>query len=125
MPGAVDPMSASSRPMIPFDSLPSRPLPFGATPDMLQPINVNTSHLTNASSKLPKPRLAKESLPREFPAPAYSHSRHASNMSIHSTIADLNLNGKSERDLELGSDEWMSMQVAKCVDSAAGTLDLR
>ncbi|KAK1921774.1 hypothetical protein DB88DRAFT_499170 [Papiliotrema laurentii] len=109
---ALDPFSASSRPMIPFDSLPSKPLPFAAT---LQPIDQNAD-----ASKLPKPKRRPEQFPQKYPLPAYAHSRHSSfdvrelGFVLDQPAADV-----------VGSDEWMKKRVNECVDSAKGELHIK
>ena len=106
---ALDPFSAASRPMLPFDTLPSRPLQFAAT---LHPIDLESP---TTSYKQLKPRRQKESTPEIFPSPQYSLSRHAIPPS---------LNQEFETEIEVGSDEWMQAQVARCVDTAKGDLDI-
>ncbi|KAK6903496.1 hypothetical protein I203_106999 [Kwoniella mangroviensis CBS 8507] len=119
----LDPFSASSKPFIPPDSLPSRPLPFAATLD--DPSSSSTLQ------KLPRPRLHQEGVPSSFPTPIYSHSRQASSASI-TTTGQLS-NGSDlagfgdlavSRTREVGSDEWMTDMVAKCVDAAKGDLTI-
>ncbi|WRT64563.1 uncharacterized protein IL334_001495 [Kwoniella shivajii] len=118
----ADPFSAASKPFIPPDSFPSRPLPFAATLD--DPSSSSIVH------KLPKPKLHKEGVPSSFPSPIYSHSRQASSASISTTAgqlaAGLDLLGLSSpgagKVRDIGSDEWMMEMVAKCVDAAKGDL---
>jgi len=95
--------------MLPFDNLPSRPLPFAAT---LHPIDINTP-AASSPHKFPKPRRHKEVLPPTFPSPQYSHSRQVSSDSVKVD---------SEKPIVIGSDEWMQAEVARCVDSAKGDL---
>ena len=97
--------------MLSFDSLPSRPLKFAET---LQPIDLNFG----SPSKLPKPKLHKEPIPQVFPPPQY-HSRHASTTSLKD-FGELSLEPK-----DVGSDEWMQQEVARCVDEANGKLDIK
>jgi hypothetical protein len=98
--------------MIPFDSLPSKPLPFAAT---LQPIDQNAD-----ASKLPKPKRRPEQFPQKYPLPAYAHSRHSSfdvrelGFVLDQPAADV-----------VGSDEWMKKRVNECVDSAKGELHIK
>ncbi len=108
---ALDPFSAASKPMLPFDNLPSRPLPFAAT---LHPIDLNSPNVTS-SKILPKPRIHKESNPKHFPSPQYSHSRHVSSTSLNEVLG---------KPVVIGSDDWMQSEVAKCVDSASGNLTI-
>lgn len=95
--------------MLPFDTLPSRPLEFAAT---LHPINITTSL---AFHKLPKPKRQKETAQRNYPSPQYSHSRHVSSKSTKD---------ETDREVVVGSDEWMAAQIARCVDAAKGDLDI-
>lgn len=104
---ALDPFSASSRPMPPmsFDAGPSKPLGFAASFEHpLHSVDLN---------RLPKPRRAREPAPN-FPASPFTHSRQTSAGSI-----DFKL------DFEVGGDDWMQAEIAKCVDAATGTLDLK
>ena len=120
---ALDPFSASSRPMKPFDSLPSEPLRFAAT---LRPIDQNAD--AGPSSKLPKPKKYKDDIPEVFPLPAYSHSPRASyDMRYLSSALDLSAGGYGKRSEQalIGGDAWMQDRVAQCVDSANGVLDIR
>jgi len=120
---ALDPFSASSRPMRPFDSLPSEPLRFAAT---LRPIDQNAD--AGPSSKLPKPKKYKDDIPAVFPLPVYSHSPKASyDMRYLSSALDLSTGVYNKRDeqTQIGGDAWMQERVAQCVDSAKGVLDIR
>ncbi|WWC68163.1 uncharacterized protein I206_102086 [Kwoniella pini CBS 10737] len=117
----ADPFSAASKPFVPPDSLPSRPLQFAATIDDPS----STLH------KLPRPKLHKEQVPSSFPTPIYSHSRQASSASINKNgqlSASFDLLGfgspSPNRAKEIGSDEWMTDMVAKCVDAAKGDLTI-
>lgn len=103
---ALDPLAASARPMLPFNSLPSEPLPFGAT---LRPVDQNTL------SRLPRPKKYKDTIPN---ASSHQHSRHSS-----FDVASLGhaLDPKSQL---IGSDEWMETRVGECVNSAKGVLDI-
>ena len=107
---ALDPFSAASRPMLPFDTLPSRPLPFAAT---LHPIDLNDAHNLSLQ-KLPKARRHREPAPKSFPLPQYRQSPLTS-MALHQ-------NGVNP--VVVGSDEWMQAEIARCVDSAKGDLDI-
>ena len=108
---ALDPFSAASRPMPPghFDDVPSMPLTFAAT---LHSIDLNVDH-----RRLPRPRREKEET-TVFPIAAYSHSRHGSSASLEE-FQDLRL------DQQVGSDEWLQTEVARCIDQALGALDLK
>lgn len=107
---ALDLFSAASRPMPPgdFDSGPSKPLNFAAT---LHSRDINVDH-----PRLPKPRREKED--HQFPTSPYSHARHGSAASLDDFKA-------LRIDHAVGSDEWMQAEVARCVDQALGTLDLK
>ncbi|WVW78206.1 hypothetical protein I302_100157 [Kwoniella bestiolae CBS 10118] len=119
----ADPFAGAFKPFVPPDSLPKRPLQFAATLD--DPSSSSTLQ------KLPRPRLHKEGVPSNYPTPIYSHSRQASSASV--TIAGQLSNGFElagfgdlavNRSTEVGSDEWMTDMVAKCVDAAKGNLTI-
>ncbi|WWD21688.1 hypothetical protein CI109_106174 [Kwoniella shandongensis] len=115
---AVDPFSAASKPLLPVDSLPSQPLQFAATLH-------HEEHLTGSSAvtnKLPRPRRQKEPTPANFPTPQYSHSRHTSEVS--NVFSDLTLGSPGSRRGQIGDDDWMQAQVARCVDAAKADLDI-
>jgi hypothetical protein len=107
---ALDPFSASSRPMLAFDALPKQPLRFA---DTLHSIDQNTP-------RPPKPKRD-EHHHKIYPIPAYTHTRTGSS----SSDADIRVDHSSQRHPVVGSDEWMSAEVARCVDRADGTLDLK
>ncbi|WWC86683.1 uncharacterized protein L201_001560 [Kwoniella dendrophila CBS 6074] len=119
----LDPFSAASKPFIPPDSLPSRPLQFAAT--------LEEHNGLSTLQKLPKPKLYKDSMPTNFPTPIYSHSRKTSSASITTTSqlsTSLDLlgfdNAFASRAQEVGSDEWMTDIISKCVDDAQGNLSI-
>lgn len=116
MPPIVDLFSASSKPMPMVDSFPSQPLQFA---DTLRPINLNTP--LAATAKLPRPRRREESIPKVFPAPPYTHSRHPSTASIQDSFNDISFAGKSAT---VGTDEWMQQKVDRCLDDASGNLEI-
>ena len=107
---ALDPFSASSRPMLPFDTIPSRPLPFAAT---LHPIDLGSAP-NSLPQKLPKARRHKEPAPKSLPLPQYRQSP--------STSSSFREDGA--KPVVVGSDEWMQIEIARCVDSAKGDLDI-
>lgn len=98
------------------DSLPSQPLQFAAT---LRPIDLNAP--SAATTKLPRPRRREEFIPKVFPTPPYTHSRHPSTASIQDNFNDLSLANKSAT---VGTDEWMQQKVDKCLDDASGNLEI-
>lgn len=111
---AVDPFSASSRPMNLFDSAPSDPLLFAST---LQTLDPNIPSLTASTSSLglgrpsSKARQYREPLPTAFPAPIWTRHERSSSVSSEAVLH--------------GSDEWMDGQLRKCIDKAEPELNLR
>jgi len=112
---ALDPFSASSRPMLSFDTLPKQPLEFAAT---LHSIDLN-------APRLPKPKRHTDLPSKAYPLPVYSHSRHPSTAPCQDNKDNSQHRHTRRRSIEVGSDEWMSAEVARCVDCANGTLDLK
>lgn len=117
--GLIDPFSAASKPMPDWEAIPSRPLPFAAT---LHALDLNAPH----TPRLPRPiRDDRDELPKEFPTPAYSHSRYGDRSTSRPLAYGSSLSpSRSLSKSKPGSDEWMERKVAECLDNAKGTLIL-
>ncbi|KAK8847615.1 hypothetical protein IAR55_005474 [Kwoniella newhampshirensis] len=105
----VDPFSAASKPLIPVDSLPSRPLEFAAT-IYHDDVDTPTGSLS-VYNKLPRPKRQKEPTPAVFPSPQYSHTRQVSEASIAFNGHALEGSSGSKHG-QVGDDNWMQAQVA-------------
>jgi len=119
--GVLHPFSAASKPMQDWDAMPSRPLPFAAT---LHTLDLNAQPAAS-SSKIPRPRrhdVPSDTPPRPTPASTSMHARYGS-VSTSPYRTPL-LSSPSARRPEVGSDDWMQMMVAHCVDNAKCDLEL-
>ena len=133
---ALDPFSGSIKGFRDIDAEPSNPLRFADTflprdpniPERAERADTDDVQPPKLGSAARLPRVKKNhGLPHAFPEPAYStkpaHSRHASYASVNEGVAGLNL-GLGDRRPEdvVGSDAWMTAQVAACMDAAKGEL---
>lgn len=94
------------------------------------------AHITRLPKGKAKPaREYAEPLPTDFPEPLYGHRRVSSVTSLRAGLAGVSLatgdvhaesgSKSAATELEVGSDEWMKVQVAKCMDAASRVLDFR
>ncbi|ORY21739.1 hypothetical protein BCR39DRAFT_552915 [Naematelia encephala] len=119
---ALDPLSGNSRPFLHPDSQPSKPLKFAAT--ILHPLDSNKVN-SLPHQHLPKPRREKDGTPNHFPQPPYRHDRQPSSSSLANEFDSLSVGHTAVIDaFVIGSDEWMRVQVAQCVDNAQNSLYL-
>lgn len=99
-----------------WDSIPSRPLPFAAT---LHDLDLNAQPSASLPApKIPRPkRHQPDDFPPAFPTPVYGHARHGS-VSSPTPVGRGLLGSPSPYKAVVGSDDWMQMRVAHCVDNA-------
>lgn len=122
---AVDPLSATARPFVPheFSSLDRLQRPAATA---LQKIDQNASSLCTPTGETSRLRVYKDALPpSSLYAPPYAHWRSSSSSSIDN-IDRLNLESSPKRSTcEVGSDDWMSNEISRCLDTAKAELDIK
>lgn len=117
--GVLHPFSAASKPIQDWDALPSRPLPFAAT--LLSSETTSKSPTLSSPIKPPRPRRYTY---EESDDLGELLNQRCSSPTSPKDLAGRGISSPSTLRTAVGSDEWMQMKVAHCVDNAKCDLEL-